>query len=60
MTAIESSTTMSEKQKHDQVGTVHRAALQKIKKIFTPEQMKLIEADMNHSSPSSTSSTSGK
>ena len=59
-TAIESNTTLSDKQKHDQVGTVHRAALQQIKKVFTPEQMKLIESDMHHSSSSSTSSTAGK
>ncbi len=58
--AVESNTTLSEKQKHDQIGTIHRAALQQIKKVFTPEQMKLIEDDMNHSSSSSTSSTSGK
>ena len=55
--AIESNTTLSVKQRHDEIGTIHRAALQQIKKVFTPEQMKLIEDDMNHKQADSTSPT---
>lgn len=51
--AIENST-LSDRQKHDQVGSNHRAALQKIKALFTPEQLALIEEDQNHPSTSST------
>jgi len=57
--AVDKNTTLSEKQKHDQVGTIHRAALQQIKKVFTPEQMKLIEDGMNHPGSSPTSPTAG-
>ena len=55
--SIEKST-LSDKQKHDQIGANHRAACQQIKKVFTPEQMSQIEDEMNHSSP--TSPTSAK
>jgi len=57
--AVEKSTNLSEQQKHDQIGTIHRAALQQIKKVFTPEQMKLIEDGMNHPGSSSTNPTAG-
>jgi hypothetical protein len=51
--SIEAST-LSDKQKHDEIGANHRAALQKIKVLFTPEQMAQIEQGMNHPSTSST------
>jgi len=51
--SIESST-VSNQQKHDQEGANHRAALQKIKALFTTQQMALIEQEQNHPSPSST------
>ena len=54
--SIENST-LSDKQKRDQIGANHRAACQQIKKVFTPAQMAQIEDEMNHSSsPSSTRS----
>ena len=46
-TSIENST-LSEKQKHDQEGGNHRAALQKIKALFTPAQMAQVEQGQNH------------
>ena len=46
--------TLSEKQKHNQIGANHRAALQKIKVLFTPEQIAQIEQEQNHPSASST------
>ena len=46
--------TLSDRQKHDQEGANHRAALQKIKVLFTPEQMAQIEQEQNHPSASST------
>ena len=52
---IEGNTKLTEKQRHDQVGVVHRASCQQMKAVFTPEQLKLIEADMNHTSNSPTS-----
>jgi hypothetical protein len=51
--SIENST-LSDKQKHDQEGANHRAALQKIKALFTPAQMALIEQEQDHPAPSST------
>ncbi|MEI6493677.1 MAG: hypothetical protein WCO94_14090 [Verrucomicrobiota bacterium] len=51
--SIETST-LTEQQKHDQIGANHRAACQKIKLEFTPAQMEQIERDMNHSPASST------
>jgi hypothetical protein len=51
--SIENST-LSDKQKHDQEGANHRAALQRIKVLFTSQQMALIEQQQNHPSPSST------
>jgi hypothetical protein len=57
--AVLKNTTLGEKQKHDQIGTIHRAGLKQIKKIFTPEQMKLIEDGMNHPGASPTSPTAG-
>lgn len=52
-TSIENST-LSDKQKHDQEGANHRAALQKIKVLFTPAQMAQIEQGQNHPSPGPT------
>ena len=46
--------TLSDKQKHDQIGANHRAALQKIKAVFTPAQMAQIEQEQDHPSTSST------
>jgi hypothetical protein len=51
--SIEKST-LSDKQKHDQIGANHRAALQKIKVLFTPEQMAQIEQEQDHPAASST------
>ena len=51
--SIESST-LSDKKKHDEIGANHRAALQKIKTVFTPQQMAQINDDMNHHGPNST------
>lgn len=51
--SIESST-LSDKEKHDQIGASHRAACQKIKTLFTPSQMAQIEEEMNHPPASST------
>lgn len=56
--AIQDNTTLGDKQKHDQIGAIHRATCKQIKTVFTPEQMAKIENDMHHPSP--TSSTSGK
>ena len=46
--------TLSDKQKFDQVGANHRAALQKIKAVFTPAQLAQIEDEMDHPAASST------
>jgi len=51
--SIESST-LGDKEKHDQIGANHRAACQKIKTLFTPAQMAQIEEEMNHPPASST------
>ena len=58
--AIEDNKSLSVQQKHDQTGTVHRAALQQIKAIFTPAQMALIVQGQDNPSPSSTNPTSTK
>ena len=55
---IEGNPGLSAQQKHDNVGTVHRAALQQIKAIFTPQQLAQIEQEQDHPSPSSTSADS--
>ena len=52
--AIEENTKLTEKQRHEQVGTIHRASCQQMKAVFTPEQQKLIEEDMNHTAKSPT------
>jgi hypothetical protein len=52
--SIQDDTALSPQQKHDQMGTVHRAALQQIKACFTPEQLALIEQGQDHPQPSST------
>lgn len=54
---VQDKTNLSDKQKHDQIGAIHRAALQQIKAVFTPEQLALINEGMNHPSPTSSSST---
>jgi len=51
--SIEGST-VTDQQKHNQIGANHRSALQKIKVVFTPQQMAQIEQEQNHPSPSST------
>ena len=57
--AIEANTKLSEKQRHDQVGAIHRASCQQMKAVFTSEQQKLIEVDMNHTAKSPTSPKTG-
>ena len=52
--AIEDITSLTAQQKHDQTGTVHRAALQEIKAIFTPAQLALVEQEQDHPAVSST------
>ncbi len=52
--AIQDSQTLNEQQKHDRDGEIHRAALQKIKALFTPEQLALIEAGQTNPGPSPT------
>ena len=56
--AVQNNTSLSDQQKHDQIGSIHRAACKQIKTVLTPEQMTQVENDMNHSSR--TSSTSRK
>jgi hypothetical protein len=46
--SIQDDTTLSDQQKHDQTGEIHRAALQQIKAFFTPEQLALIEQGQQH------------
>jgi hypothetical protein len=46
--AIQDDTTLSDQQKHDQTGDVHRAALQQIKALFTSEQLALIDQGQQH------------
>ena len=53
--SIEDDTTLSVQEKHDQTGEVHRASLQQIKALFTPEQMAQIEQGQAHPQPSPTS-----
>jgi hypothetical protein len=57
--AIEDNTSLTVQQKHDQTGTVHRAALQEIKAIFTPAQLALIEQEQDHPVVSSTNPSPG-
>jgi hypothetical protein len=52
--SIQNDTTLSAQQKHDQIGTVHRAALHQIKALFTPGQLALIEQGQAHPSPGPT------
>ncbi len=52
--AILDSKTLTEQQKRDRGIEIHRASLQKIKVLFTPEQMALIEAGQNNPGPSPT------
>jgi hypothetical protein len=54
--SIQDDTTLSDQQKHDQTGEVHRAALQQIKVFFTPEQLALIEQGQQHPQPGPTHS----
>lgn len=51
---IQDNTTLSAKEKHDQIFAIHRASLQQIKALFTPEQMALIEQGQKHPSGSPT------
>jgi len=52
--AIRESKSLNDPQKRDREGEIHRLALQKIKALFTPEQMALIEAGQNNPGPSPT------
>ena len=52
--SIQDDTTLSDQQKHDQTGEVHRAALQQIKALFTPEQLALIDQGQQHPQPGPT------
>ena len=52
--AIQDDTALTDQQRHDQTGQVHRAALQQIKTVFTPEQLALIEQGQDHPGTSST------
>ena len=54
--SIEDNTTLSDKQKHDEIGAVHRAACQQIKTVFTPAQQAQIDEGMKHPSPTSSTS----
>ena len=53
-TAIQDNTTLSDQQKHDQTGEVHRAALQQIKAFFTTEQLAQINQGQQHPQPGPT------
>jgi len=53
--SIQDDTSLSQQQKHDQTGEVHRAALQQIKALFTPEQLALIDQGQQHPQPGPTS-----
>jgi hypothetical protein len=46
--SIRGDTTLNSQEKHDRTGEVHRAALQQIKAVFTPEQLAQIEAGQDH------------
>jgi hypothetical protein len=52
--SIQDEPTLSAQEKHDQTGAVHRAALQQIKAVFTPEQLALIEQGQDHPQASPT------
>jgi len=58
--AIADDKSLSALQKRDQTLTVHRAALQKIKALFTPAQMALIESGQNNPAPGPTNPTAAK
>ena len=58
--AIEDNNSLTAQQKRDQTLMVHRAALQKIKVLFTPAQMALIEAGQNNPAPGPTNPTAAK
>ncbi len=51
--SIQADTTLSDKQKHDQIGVIHRAACQQIKVLFTADQLAQIDRDQNHQSQTS-------
>ena len=53
-TAIQNDPSLDAQEKHDQTGVVHRAALQQIKALFTPEQMAVIEQGQDHPQPGPT------
>lgn len=42
---------LTPQQKHQLIGAIHRIALEKIKTVFTPEQITLIEQGMSHPAP---------
>ena len=52
--SIQDDTTLNSQEKHDEIGMVHRSALQQIKALFTPEQIALIEHGQTHPAPGST------
>ena len=58
--AIADDKSLTAQQKRDQTLMVHRAALQKIKVLFTPAQMALIEAGQNNPAPGPTNPTAAK
>ena len=51
---IQDDTTLSPQERHEQIGANHRASLQQIKALFTPEQVALIEQGQKHPGPSPT------
>jgi hypothetical protein len=53
-TSIQNDPSLSVHEKHDQTGAVHRAALQQIKALFTPEQLALVEQSQAHPQPGPT------
>jgi formylglycine-generating enzyme len=52
--SIQDDPNLSDKTKHDRIGAIHRSVLQKIKALFTPAQIALIEQGLAHPTPSST------
>jgi hypothetical protein len=52
--AIADDTALTDQQRHDQTGQVHRAALQQIKAVFTPDQLALVEQGQDHPGTSPT------
>jgi hypothetical protein len=52
--SIQDDASLSAQEKHDQTGVVHRAALQQIKALFTPEQLALVEQAQAHPQPGPT------